>query len=214
MIGDKYEKFPEHLLPFIRIEEKSKGYLNQRTTLINRMYKEMNLSPRYSEAEIEDFPDAIKRKVDPSRKIKSRFLIGNVGSGKTHMIWALFKRFSEISVIKTGMAKQCVILHVPTFLSILRSTYGKPNTPSEREILAQFTTGDYFFIDDLGAEKTTEWTIGALYLLFDSLYSQNKTIFVSSNLSIQEIADKLDDRIASRIKGMCAVTKLNGKDRR
>ena len=38
--------------------------------------------------------------------------------------------------------------------------------------------------------------------------------FISSNLTLDQIAARLDDRVASRIAGMCEVIRLQGKDRR
>jgi len=37
---------------------------------------------------------------------------------------------------------------------------------------------------------------------------------ITSNLTLDEIAEKVGDRIASRIAGMCKVVEVRGKDRR
>jgi DNA replication protein DnaC len=37
---------------------------------------------------------------------------------------------------------------------------------------------------------------------------------VTSNLTLDAIAEKVGDRIASRIAGMCKVVEIRGKDRR
>lgn len=211
---DKFDTLPSYLEPFIP-EGKDEGFIKNRVTLINRAYKELNLPPHYENALLEDFPPNIVKKVSPRQKsVDSRYIVGPSGIGKTHLMYALFKRYCEKAIIEDGNCQSCVTIHVPKFLSLLRSSYGRADGPPEAFLLEQFTTGTYFFIDDLGAEKTTEWTIGTLYLLIDTLYINNKTVFISSNLKLDEIADKLDERIASRIKGMCKVLNMEGDDRR
>ena len=210
---DKFKELPGYLIPFIPTG-KTEEFKSNRLKILNRAYSQLHLPPHYENAVLEDFPPNIKDKVRPGRNEDSRYIVGKPGTGKTHLIYALFKRYAEKSIIERGDCNNCVIIQVPKFLSILRSTYGKANGPSEAHILEDFTKGDYFFIDDLGAEKTTEWTIGTLYLLIDSLYSNNKTVFISSNLKLDDVADKLDERIASRIKGMCKILPMDGSDRR
>ena len=69
-------------------------------------------------------------------------------------------------------------------------------------------------MDDMGAEKTTDWSMSTLYVLIDKRYSEMMPTIITSNLTVAEVADKVGDRIASRIAGMCKVIELKGKDRR
>ena len=58
-------------------------------------------------------------------------------------------------------------------------------------------------LDDLGAEKVTEYVRQSLYTLINKRYLDNLPTFFTSNLSLDEIAARLDDRISSRIFEMC-----------
>ena len=69
-------------------------------------------------------------------------------------------------------------------------------------------------LDDMGAEKTSEWSIQTLYSIIDRRYRDEKQTLITSNLTLDEIAEKVGDRIASRIAGMCKVVEIKGKDRR
>jgi DNA replication protein DnaC len=69
-------------------------------------------------------------------------------------------------------------------------------------------------MDDLGVEKTSEWSMQTLYTITDWRYRELRQTLVTSNLTLDEIAGKVGDRIASRIAGMCKVVELKGKDRR
>ena len=78
---------------------------------------------------------------------------------------------------------------------------------------------DYFntpllILDDLGAEKTTDWALQSLYIIINKRLSEELQTIITSNLSLDELRDKIGDRIASRIAGMCKIVKLTGRDRR
>jgi DNA replication protein DnaC len=120
--------------------------------------------------------------------LESLFIYGKVGTGKTHMLCAAAK---QAFCVQTSFPH----LH-------------------ERGYVKYVNYARYLFIDDLGAEKITEWTGQTIYYLISERYNQEKHISVSSNLTLQEVADKIDNRIASRLTEMCVVVELEGKDRR
>ena len=52
-------------------------------------------------------------------------------------------------------------------------------------------------------------------VLINEIYLRKLSgVIISSNLSLDEIGQKIDDRTASRIVEMCEVIKLDGADRR
>jgi DNA replication protein DnaC len=69
-------------------------------------------------------------------------------------------------------------------------------------------------IDDLGAEKSSEWAREILYLIIDKRYSDLLPTIITSNLSPKELAEKLDDRLVSRLMEDAIVIKIDGKDHR
>ena len=71
-------------------------------------------------------------------------------------------------------------------------------------------------LDELGLSKPTEWHVLTIDVIIDRRYVnqlRTKTI-IMSNLTIDEIGVKYDDRIASRIAGMCEIVERKGPDRR
>lgn len=82
----------------------------------------------------------------------------------------------------------------------------KENFPdSEANLIKKFVDYDYLVIDELGVEKTTEWGLQTLYLIVDGGSDNLKQTIITSNLTLQDIDDKLDPRLASRIVGMSGV---------
>jgi len=69
-------------------------------------------------------------------------------------------------------------------------------------------------LDDIGAEKASEWVKQTLYLIIDNRYGNMKKTFITSNLTLNQISNQLDDRISSRIAGMSNTIRMQGKDRR
>lgn len=69
-------------------------------------------------------------------------------------------------------------------------------------------------VDDVGVEKTTDFVLQSAYLLFNKREQNELPVYGTSNLTIEQIEAKLDDRIASRIKGMCHVVPVSGEDQR
>ena len=62
----------------------------------------------------------------------------------------------------------------------------------------------------------TEYSMSIFYEILDGRLMQKQNgLIITSNLSLNELAVKMgDDRITSRIAGMCRVISLGGDDRR
>lgn len=67
-------------------------------------------------------------------------------------------------------------------------------------------------LDDLGAEKTTPFVEQCLYSVICRREEWVRRTAITTNLSLDQVAEQLGDRIASRISGH--VVRFTGKDRR
>lgn len=103
---------------------------------------------------------------------------------------------------------------IPELMLSLRSSFREGARQTEEEIISRYSDVTLLVLDDLGAEKSSDFAIQSLYLIIDRRYSREQQTIITSNLSLGEIAEKIGDRIASRIAGMCKVVELKGKDRR
>ena len=63
-------------------------------------------------------------------------------------------------------------------------------------------------------KKTTEYTVEYIYKIIDSRYRNTKPVIIASNLTIEELKEKISERIVSRIFEMCKGVKTEGKDYR
>lgn len=135
------------------------------------------------------------------------FLTGPAGTGKTHLAGALASAW----LWKLGPRE--VEFHKVTRL--LRWFHLRKPTEYEAEVerLARLKV---LVLDDLGVEKASEYNLGTLYDIIDARWmGRRRGLVVTSNLSPEDLAAKLDDdRLASRLFGMCSVYRFVGKDMR
>lgn len=140
---------------------------------------------------------------------QSALFTGSRGVGKTHAAVALLLAQMELS----GKFGALFVTSADLLLEIRSCYNGKAN---EVEVLDKYTSANILVLDDIGAEKPTEWTVATLGLIIDRRYREGSQTIFTSNLTPQEISDVVGDRIASRILGLCGrnIIFLNGTDRR
>lgn len=113
-------------------------------------------------------------------------LVGDVGRGKTHLaIGALWKGLDNGLVARYW---QCEAL-----LDDLRDGYQNSNY---RVVMNRVQKSDLLILDDIGAEKVTEWTGAKMDQIIDYRYEGGLRTIVTTNLKVQQLAP----RIASRLK--------------
>jgi DNA replication protein DnaC len=77
---------------------------------------------------------------------------------------------------------------------------------SEIDILRKYQAIDILVLDDLGANKMSDWQYQILYSLINYRYDNLKTTIITCNLSLTELETTWqDDRITSRIQRMCKI---------
>ena len=152
---------------------------------------------------------------------KSLFLYGPNGTGKTHLaVGLLYDWF--VRGIKYGHdwlseKQEKIYPKIPMFIPSveffleLKSSFD--SKVSELEIIDKYSHG-LLLLDDLGAEKVSDWSRQVCYTLIDRRYREMQPTIITSNLGLNELAKTIDERIASRIVEMGAVVKLEGKDYR
>lgn len=84
----------------------------------------------------------------------------------------------------------------------LRDTFSKDSPLDESGILTGYVNVPLLVLDDLGAEKVSDYVKQTLYLLINKRYGDCRDTIITSNLSLEEIGQSYGDRLASRIAGM------------
>ena len=100
------------------------------------------------------------------------FFLGPPGVGKTHLAVAVLKQ-----VVLTRGARG-LFYDTRDLLRVIRSTYDPVVKTTEIEVLRPVMEVDLLVLDDLGAEKTSEWVEETLNLIVNTRYNERRaTIF-------------------------------------
>ena len=143
-------------------------------------------------------------------------LLGPPGVGKTHLAVAILRQ------VITARGARGIFYDTRDLLRMIRSTYDQTNQVAEIDVLRPVIEADMLVLDDLGAEKTSEWVEETLNLIVNARYSARRTTVFTSNY--EEKGDDTSDpdsllcrigyRMRSRLHEMCELLDLDGADYR
>ena len=86
----------------------------------------------------------------------------------------------------------------------IRRTYdGEVGELSYLGFFRRLTSVDLLHIDDLGAEKRSDWVLEQLYAIVDERYASNRSIVVTTNLDHEQLKEQIGERTVSRLAQMC-----------
>ncbi len=181
-----------------------------KTTVKKRLLE--RIPARFLRAKLEEISSKLKKYAEKfEKKNQGIYLLGPVGCGKTHSVYAI-----AINLIIRGFDVK--IYKLPRLLNSIRSSFSKKETKNNFEhnitTIEEISNVDVLIIDDIGVERPTEWVLEQLYNIIDTRYENMKTTIFTSNYDLNDLADKTSDRIVSRILEMTDVFSLDGKDKR
>ncbi len=142
-------------------------------------------------------------------KLRNILLVSNPGHGKTYLLSACANYCISLN--------KSVIFTTAYNLSTLFLECHLGNLATKQMILNSLTDVDVLVIDDLGTENVYK-TVTAEYMfsLLNERIAQNRQTFISSNLTLEDLRDKYDERIFSRIldQNTTLVASLEGASKR
>jgi DNA replication protein DnaC len=187
---------------------------------------EANIPKRYLHCSLGNFTaynESLERAVAQARRVaeafpavtRGLFLEGQPGVGKTHLAVAVLKQ-----VIQTTAARG-VFYDTRELLRVIRSTYDPSIRTTELQVLRPVMHADLLVLDDLGAEKTSEWVDETMNLIVNTRYNEGRlTIFTSNYPDIPDDTDpnallfRIGHRMRSRLHEMCEFVVMDGADYR
>jgi DNA replication protein DnaC len=155
--------------------------------------------------EVRAYVDDLEQRLDSGRGL---WLFGDTGTGKTTLAMLVSK-----SALEQG--RSVAIYSLPKLLARIRRTYdSEPGGDSYLAFFERLTSVDLLHIDDLGAEKRSDWVLEQLYALINERYEAQRSVLVTTNLPHEELEEQIGSRTVSRLSQICDEVPLFGSDRR
>lgn len=129
---------------------------------------------------------------DYKRGDAGMLLSGEPGTGKTRLVCAAGWR-----ILERGYR---VLFHNTTGLfADIRAAMDETSESSEADILESCRKVDVLILDDLGAEKPSDYVEQIIYLILNRRIEDQKTVIATSNIAAHIMANRLGSRVVSRI---------------
>jgi len=122
------------------------------------------------------------------------WLMGPVGTGKTTLAMLVSK-----AALEAG--RSVAIYSLPRLLNDIREIHRTDK--SHVDLLDRLTAVDLLHIDDVGAERTTDWVLEELYSIVNARYEDQRSIVITTNLYPTDLSGQIGERIVSRLTEMC-----------
>ncbi len=161
---------------------------------------------RSARAMMEDTLKVCHRFVDTfGKEHQNLFFYGSVGVGKTFLSTCIAREIMnrEFSV---------VYFSAPQLFNTLAQTKFDRNDADARNMAEYIYDCDLLIIDDLGSEYTNAFITAQFFTCINERLIHRKSTIISTNLSLELIADLYTERSFSRITSSYALLKIIGDD--
>lgn len=135
---------------------------------------------------------------------KGILFFGDVGTGKTYFACAIANE-----LIEKGYT--CHVTNFARVVNRVASTYDK------QAIIDSLNSYQILVIDDLAAERDTDYMNEIVWNVIDTRYRARKPIIITTNLTSSELFNPVNvskKRVYSRLLEMCIPVEVRGEDRR
>lgn len=192
--------------------------------LVRACMQQARIPARFARADFANFEantPQLQRALQMSQKFVADFpadygllFLGNPGLGKTHLACAVLKRLIE---------KGCTgaFYDFGDLLQEIRASFNPVTQTSELQILKPVYDIDVLVLDELGADKPTEWVLSTMTHIINRRYNDKKVTLFTSNymnvaaaVSAETLEERIGKRFRSRLKEMCKQVIIEGDDYR
>jgi len=191
---------------------------------LQRLFEHARIPARYEHCDLESYmptEDSQRRaKRDVERFIEKYPLIdvgllfmGPCGVGKTHLAVSLIRHI----ILDRG--DRALFYDFRDLLREIQASWNSVSQSSEFDVLRPVLEAEVLVLDELGANKPTEWVRDTIAHIINCRYNDRKiTVFTSNFLDQparpgeESLSDRIGVRLRSRLYEMCKVVELRGED--
>jgi DNA replication protein DnaC len=180
------------------------------SAVIPRRYRDVSfdrppvteIEPRAVVSAVRSFTNRIDDHLDAGRGL---WFVGPVGTGKTTLAMLVSN-----AALRAG--RSVAIYSLPRLLNEIRDTHRAER--SHLVLLDRLAAVDLLHVDDVGAERTTDWVLEELYSIVNARYEDQRSMVITTNLDYDELSEQISVRTVSRLAEICDQLPLEGLDRR
>jgi DNA replication protein DnaC len=151
------------------------------------------------------YVEAVDGNLDAGRGL---WFTGDVGTGKTTLAML-------VSRAALDAGRSVAIYSLPRLLAEIRKTFDEGAERSHIDLLERLAAVDLLHVDDVGAERTSDWVLEQLYSIVNARYEDERAMVITTNLDHAELREQIGERTVSRLIEICGdPLPLYGHDRR
>jgi DNA replication protein DnaC len=154
---------------------------------------------------------------------KGLLFIGSLGTGKTHLAVGVLRRLIQ------ERGARGIFCDYGALIKQVQQSFDPRSGTSEAGVLDPILTTEILVLDDLGAQKPSDWIWDNIALILNTRYNNQLTTIITTNYADlpaaavslsdleksareQTLGDRIGERMRSRLAEMCVPVKMSGKD--
>jgi DNA replication protein DnaC len=150
-------------------------------------------------------------------------LTGSVGVGKTHLAVGIVQAL----IFEKGV--RAFFCDYRELLKRIQESYNPLVAFTELQVLAPVFEAEVLILDELGAQKPTDWVWDTVALILNTRYNDKRTTLITTNYPNapaalareagkanreETLGDRIGERMRSRLAEMCVEVEMRGSDLR
>jgi len=145
---------------------------------------------------------------------KGLLITGSIGVGKTHLAVGILLALIE------ERGAQALFYDYRELLKQIQHSYNPQVNSTELDILKPVFDAEVLVLDELGAQKPTDWVWDTVALILNTRYNDKRTTIITTNYpnlapganKEETLGDRIGERMRSRLAEMCVAVEITGKD--
>lgn len=211
------EQYQKHMdiLDWIAISQQNIDFMQRKA---QRIWENCNVGEAFKDCTFDAFVtegtklEPVKAKCEQYAKTFNKdtgagiLLHGDYGVGKTHLVTAV----ANYLVYNYGVSAYFTSL--PDLIARIQMAMRRYDENDDPRKLVKSI--DILILDDLGREKSSDWSQQILFEIVDHRYRAKKPILITSNLNPTQLSYQVGEATMSRVINMSHIIAVNGVDYR